>query len=691
VRQTASAVGRRVRVNAVRRFAAPLVALVAVCGVALGVQARVPQPPEPPPRSLLTSAFAAIDAGAFNRARRLRAVIDDPLVRKALNWFILVEQRQGGRFAAYTAFLDANPDWPWQRTLQYRAEGVMPADLPAEAVRAFFATREPVSAYGAERYADALADEGDKTAARAILRHTWVAHDFRPGDDTRFYKRYRHLLDDELHRQRLDRLTWERRLHAAERQLDRVDGAYRRLGAARIRLARMAPGVDRAIARVPAALRQHPGLVYERARWRQRKGRYEDTVELLLPTPADLPHPDAWWPVRHWAAREALDRGHITRAYRLAAGHRLDSGLGFAQGEWLAGWIALRMLAEPDRALEHFTRLYEGVVTPVSRARGAFWAGEAAAAAQRPEEMRRWYETAATKLTTFYGQLAAARLGGDMFLALPRSPEITAETREAFHARELVRVITRLAALGRADRTDRLVRHLFDQAETREAARLVADLAVSIGRRDLAVEIARDLRRKGMILPRHLYPRVALLTRPGGRMNQERALLLALVRQESSFDTAAVSPAGAYGLMQLMPATARQVAARLDLPYDRERLRRDADYNLRLGHAYIERLIARYDGSLLLAVAAYNAGPARVDRWLERYGDPRHGLVGPVDWIESLPFSETRNYVQRVFESYMIYRHRNAPGQIAVALNQSHLLGDSAAPRADLADGACCL
>ena len=689
MRQTTSAARGRVRGIVLRSLAA---ALAAVFVVAAGAaQARVPQPPEPPARSLLTSAFAAIDAGAFDRARRLRTQFADPLLRKALGWFILVAQRQGGDFAAYSAFLDANPDWPWQHTLQYRAEGVMPADLSPAELRAFFETRKPVSAYGAERYADALADAGERAAARAILRHTWVAHDFRPGDDTRFYRRYSHLLDGDLHRQRLDRLIWERRLGAAERQLDRVGEPFRRLGAARIRLARMAPGVDHAIARVPEALRAHPGLVYERARWRQRKGRYEDTVELLLPAPADPPHPEAWWPVRHWAAREALDRGHITRAYRLAAGHGLDSGLGFAQGEWLAGWIALRMLAEPERALEHFTRLHAGVVTPVSRARGAFWAGEAAAAAQQPKDMRRWYETAATRLTTFYGQLAAARLGGDMFLALPRSPEVTDDQRRAFHERELVRVVKRLAALGRADRTDRLIAHLFEDAESRESARLVADLAVSIGRRDLAVGMARDLRRAGMILPRHLYPRVALLTRPGGRMSPKRALMLALVRQESSFDAAAVSPAGAYGLMQLMPATARQVAARLDLPYDRERLRHDADYNLRLGHAYIERLIDRYDGSLLLAVAAYNAGPARVNRWLRRYGDPRHGLVGPVDWIESLPFSETRNYIQRVFESYMIYRHRNAPGRIALALNQTHLLGDSAAPRANLADGTCCL
>lgn len=654
-------------------------------------RAEAPRPAEPPQRSLVASAFGAIDAGDFDRARRIRAAVNDPLVAKTLHWFTLVEQRQGGQFTDYLDFMRANPDWPWQWTLQYRAEGVMPSGLPASEVQSFFADRKPVSPYGAERYADALQAEGLAASARALLRHTWIERNFPHGADRTFYRRYKHLLDDDLNRQRLDRLIWERRLNAAERQLDRVAPDVRRLGIARIRLARMKGGVDGAIARVPEHLKDDPGLIFERARWRQRKGRYEDTLELLLPPRPDLPRAASWWPLRHWAAREALDRGHITRAYRLAANHGLESGLGFAQGEWLAGWVALRMLDEPQTARRHFARLHKGVVTPVSRARGAFWAGEAAAAAQDAARMRRWYETAATNLTTFYGQLAAARLGEDLFLALPRRPEVTPEARAAFQEREVVQAVERLATIGQAGRVNRLIEHLVEGVDDRASARLVADLAVSIGRRDLAVEIARDLRRQGMILPRHLYPQIALMTNPGGDLTSEEALLLAIARQESSFDFAAVSPAGAQGLMQLMPGTARQVARRLDLDFDRHRLRHDADYNLRLGQAYITDLVERYDGAPLLAIAAYNAGPSRVNRWLDRYGDPRSGLIGAVDWIESMPFAETRNYVQRVFESFMIYRHRNAPGRVALALGRNQMLGASVARGPDVADGTCCL
>lgn len=650
------------------------VALVTSTSIGAGTAgAVVPEPPEPPERSLAISAFGAIDRDNFGQARRIARQLADPLARKVLRWFILVEQRTDGDFRAYVDFIEANPDWPWQRTLQHRAEGAMPSKLPDARVRAFFRERKPVSPYGAERYADALISAGLTDAARAMLRHTWVARDFPYADEKRFYARYGHLLDDELHRQRLDRLIWERRLTAAGRQARRVGADHRALARARIRLARMAPGVDAAIDRVPKSLRDHPGLVFERARWRQRKGRYEDVLALLDPPRPDAPYPEVWWPVRHWAARVALDRGDISVGYRIAANHGMEHGLGFAQGEWLAGWIALRFLREPESAYPHFTRLYEGVTTPVSRARGAYWAARAAEAAGKQEKARRWYETAATNLTTFYGQLAAARLAERIFLALPRPPRPEAAARAAFEKRELVQAVRLLASFGLEDRVYRFVHHLADQADSRPATKLVADLAEDIGRRDLAVRIARDARREGIILPDHLYPVVPLPgTVAGGR--GEDALLLAIVRQESSFDIGAVSPAGARGLMQIMPATARSMARELDMSYRRGRLTTDVGYNLRLGSSYISKLIQRYDGSLLLAVAAYNAGPHRVSRWLDKYGDPRTGFVDPVDWVESLPFAETRNYVQRVFESLMVYRHRLAPTEIAMALETDLML-----------------
>lgn len=654
-------------------------------------QAAPPAPREGPDQVQLAQAFGAVESLDFERARRIARQVDAPLARKVIRWRVLVERDGGGKFSAYRAFLRENPDWPGRDTLRYRAEGVMPASLPDREVLRFFRKVEPYSPYGAERYADALRAVGRTAEAERVLRKAWRRETFPHGGAERFHRRYSDLFDRSLERERLDRLIWTRRLDAAEDQLWRVDEDHRRLAEARIRLARMAYGVDAAIAKVPADLRDHPGLVFERARWRRMKGRYADTVELLLPPRTGVPHPHRWWDVRHWAAREAMERGHYSDAYKLAAHHGLTSGLEFAQAEWLAGFIALRFLRMPDAAHDHFRTLHEGVETPVSRARAAYWAGRAAAAQGRNGAARRWRETAATNLTTYYGQLAAAELDENLFLALPQGPDPSARERAAFAERELVRVVRTLASLGHAERTDPFIRHLSRRAERPATLQLVAELAVGIGRRDLAVRVARNARRDGIILPDHLYPVPELPGTRSARTTGHRAALLALVRQESGFDGGAISPAGARGMMQLMPATARTVANELALPFDRRRLRRDAAYNVRLGRHYLNELITRYDGATLLAIAAYNAGPTVVDRWLDEYGDPRTDFIDPITWIERLPYAETRNYVQRVVEAMMVYRHRRAPTRIALDMDREALLGPAATHPQQQAGSPCCL
>lgn len=632
-----------------------------------GATADVPAPPDPPTRALVVQAFGAIDSGRFDAARAVTARLDDPVLAKTLTWFRLVHQPTGGAYADYTAFLDANPSWPGQPALRHRAEGLMPADLSDAAVRAYFARRPPVSGYGAERYADALMAAGQEIRARALLRETWLTRDLPRADEAQFLARYGELFSPALHRARLERLLWTADYSAAARQAARVDPAHRALAEARIRLARMTSGVDRAIAAVPEALSDHPGLTFERARWRMRKDRHADVVALLDPPLGAVPHAARWWPIRRWAARQALDQGDVSVAYRIAADHGLSAGLGFAEGEWLAGWIALRWLREPDRALPHFTRLHDGVTTPISRARGAYWAGRAAAADGRADDARLWFQTAARNLTTYYGQLAAERLSATFFLALPRAPQPSRADARAFAGDALVQAVERLAQAGQVQRIDRLFEPLIARATNRDRAQLTADLAARLGRLDLAVRTARAVRRAGIILPDHLYP-VHDLPAEAGLASRPDALVLAIVRQESGFDPGAVSSAGARGMMQLMPATARQMARRLDLDPDRHSLN-DPAFNLLLGRTYMDRLVRRYDGALVLAIAAYNAGPGRVRRWLKRYGDPRTPYVDPVDWVETLPFAETRNYIQRVFEGLTVYRHRLAPTRVAIALD----------------------
>ena len=561
-------------------------------------------------------------------------------------------------FEEVAAFIEANPDWPGGDTLRRRAEAAMGDAIAPARVFAWFTAHPPISGVGKMRLAEAQIAAGDDTAATTLLRDAWINDDFAYREERTFYARHRKRLTRADHVARLDRLQWDGKRGAARRMLRRVGEDHRALAEARDALKARAGGVDGAIARVPDALRDHPGLWYERLRWRRRKGLHDSAREILAALPADLVRPEAWWRETHIETRKAIEEGLISVAYRLASGHRQTTALASSEAEWLAGWIALRFLEEPDLAYPHFALLHTAVRYPISVARGAYWAGRAAAAAGHPEVVRHWFDLAADHPTTFYGQLARTALGGRGLLELPPDPAVSGADRAAIEKHELAPVVHALAATGQDDLLRPFVLRLADLASTPGQRRLVAELVAGAGRPAFAVTVARRTARRGTTLIELGYPVIALppVTTAGG--GADEALVLAMLRQESGFDQAAVSRAGALGLMQLMPTTARAVARRLGLPYDKERLTGDRDYNLTLGRAYIAQLLDAYDGSYLLALAAYNAGGRRVRRWIHAYGDPRGGEVDPVDWIELIPISETRNYVQRVMEAVPVYRQR---------------------------------
>jgi soluble lytic murein transglycosylase len=475
-------------------------------------------------------------------------------------------------------------------------------------------------------------------------------------EERAFYVRFGHLLTTADHLARLERLIGDRKRSAALRLAKGLGEDHYALTLARLKLKLMEPGVDAAIARVPTHLRSSPELVFERARWRQRKNRFSDALALIESPAAASIDPARWWPMRNWAAREALLRGQPELAYRLTSQHGVASGLGFAEGEFLAGWIALRRLDRADRAQPHFQRLHDGVTSPISRARGAFWAGEAAQRLQKVDEAAAWYRRAASHDLTFYGQLAARRLGEEPH-ARQAPPPLAGLLPEAFAADELVRTTELLSELGQDQLVARMFGALRSRTMTAEELLPVADFALILGRPDQAVRTAKKERQMGGEPEvAHLFPRPPLALAE----NDRTALVLALIRQESQFDAKAISPAGARGLMQLMPATAKYVAKKQNLRYRRASLTEDPAYNVRLGQFYLAAMLERFDDYVPLALAAYNAGPHRADRWLKLYGDPRTPDVDALDWIEQIPFSETRNYVQRVMEGYAVYARMQA-------------------------------
>jgi soluble lytic murein transglycosylase len=618
-------------------------------------------------RRLYAEAFQQLEAKRFESAREAATKATNALPAKVIYWLDLTREDTEADFSDLAQFIAANPDWPRQRSLLRNAERAMPDDLPDAELMAWFEARAPVTTEGALRYAEALKRAGEDDRASALLRDIWIEYKLTTEQEKTFLKLYGTLLGRDDHIDRLDRLLWQRSARAARRQARRIGDGYVELAEARLLLAFRRPGVDRAVSKVPDKLREDPGFIYDRARWRRRKGRQQGVIALLDPPRPEAPHPEVWWPLRHWAARGALDRRDFEVAYRLASHHGFEKGLGFAEGEWLAGWIALRFANDPERAYDHFVRLFGGVSTPVSRARGSYWAGEAARAKGDEPQAEYWYGLAAEHISTFYGQLAAKRLGRPPAAALPRPFEPQSEDRREFARRELVQVVRLLGQIGEKTIQRRFLDRLQKLAATTSEFWLTAELALEQGRPDRALRIAKEARKVGLILPDHLYPLPKLPYEDA----MDRTLLFAVIRQESQFYSDVVSGAGARGLMQLMPATAKRVAKTLKIPYRRSKLTEDPAYNMRLGIAYLTQMLDRYRGSRLLALAAYNAGPRRVDRWIKQFGDPRTPGVDPIDWAERIPFGETRNYVQRILEAVPIYDLRMADSQVDLPLDQA--------------------
>ena len=606
---------------------------------------------------LYRTAFGLIEKGEELRGLELARQGSQPLANKVSQWIDLTRRDTQRRFSEIDQFRRTNPHWPRQYQLLRNAELTLPNVWSAEQVLAWFGNRPPITGAGALSYCLALLELGKEEDLTKAAPLYWTSMDFGTEEEREFLDRFGDYLTVEDEHRRMSRLLWDRRTSAARRQLNRVQPGQAALARARMALYRNRPGVDAAIRKVPDSLRNDEGLSYERAVWRKRRNRFDGVVAVLNDSPAQSDHMASWWSLKKWAVWRALDREDWDLALELSQRHGLREGLGFAEGEWLAGWIALVFLKNPETAAVHFATLFAGVSTPISKARGAFWAGEAQSALGNAAEARGWYARAAAFPATFYGQLATQRAGRSPAVALARLPTLPMDAESAYLAKEIAQAARLMGEVGQAKLQRTFILHLRKGAKTQTDYRILAEFAASMNRQDLAIRVAKAARRRGLEIGDLMYPKPLLPSRSG----VEPALVLAVIRQESEFYPKARSSAGALGLMQLMPATARHTARGTGLPYDRKRLTDDPTYNLRLGQAYLEKLLAEFDGSYILALAAYNAGPARAKQWIRKYGDPRTPSVDPVQWTERIPFSETRNYIQRIIESLLVYRGMAPP------------------------------
>ena len=557
-------------------------------------------------------------------------------------------------FLARTEFLRARPDWPSSAELIREAEDAAVAGNDTAAIAEWFKNQPPATTSGRYAHAKALMATGQRDQAITVAREAWIKGRFEGREERDFLKLFERDLTADDHRARLQEMLYAERRQEADRFLKRVDADSASVAKVRIALIGGSGNVERMIAQLPERLRADPGLIYDRIKWRRKRGREDTAREILPKVPDSYPRPDLWWKERDLLARDSLEKKRHQEAYDIVKNQRATDAASVADAEWLAGWIALRFLKKPEDALAHFTKVYDVVQIAANSSRAAFWAGRAAADNNRPDIAAEWYRKAALHPATFYGQLAIGRLVGDVVPALPADPVPTAVERSTFEAKEMTQVVRAISELPGTPHLRPFLLALAASSDFAVDRVMAAELADGLGRPDLSVWISRQAARDRIVVLDHGYP-VPPFSFPE---TPERALVLGVIRQESNFDTTAESSAGAVGLMQLMPATARNVGNQIGLRYSKDNLSKDPAYNIRLGTTYLRSLINDFDGSYLMAVAGYNAGPGRAERWARQFGDPRNPNTDVVDWVEQIPFNETRGYVQRVFENLMVYRAR---------------------------------
>jgi len=606
--------------------------------------------------------MALVRADRWAEAMAAAAADPDPVAQKLVLFYRLLAPGQASP-AEIQQFRADSPDWPMQGTLARRRDEAIAADSD-DGDAAAACTAAPVdSAAALSRCAEAEAGLGHTDLAAGFARRAWVALPADAPAEQKFLARWGSVLRGGEQALRFDRLAWSDTAGAI-RQATRLDGGERPRADARLALRRDDSSAPALVQGLSPADRSAPAIVVEFCRFLRRAGRDDEALALWMSAgaaaerAAPAEHLAAFWEERNILARHRLRDGDAAGAYALAAGHAQSGSEQAADAEFLAGFIALRKLNDAASATRHFKTLASASKAAITQGRAHYWLGRAAA---DPAVARQEFSLAAADANTFYGQLAALALGDGPAglakrIAAARDPGWTSAQALNFAGRELARAAAYLVAWGEPRRAQAFMLRLIDITLDPADRSMAAHLAAGFGMPDAAIAIARKAGREGVVLLDAGWPAAAEIPPDAGL---EPALALGIIRQESSFDGTTVSPVGASGLMQLMPGTATQVAKSLGIRGKLPSLTGDAAFNIRLGTTYLRGLMDDFDNCTPLAVAAYNAGPARVSEWLGSNGDPRGEAVDMLDWIEEIPFGETRNYVQRVIENEVVYRAKH--------------------------------
>lgn len=610
------------------------------------------------------SVKAAVNAAMrddWGKAASLARKSSDAKLVKLIEWLRLTRKTDGVAVNDMTAFMAKNPHFPRIYIIRRNAEAALLKQNDNAALEKWFKKHPPVSPSAVLKHAELLMAKKEWERAVPMLYNLWAKGELSDEESALVQEKLALLLEPHDYAARVETLLNERKAKQAAKLAPFIDNEARKLADVRIGLINNGAHAARKIKDLPAEQRQNAGLLFDELRWLRNKGKYADAAKLLKNTPAAVQNGERWWNERVAIARQMLNENHASDAYALVKNHTLSAGSGaYADAEWLAGWIALRDLKKSKTARKHFANMLDSVKSPVSIARGEYWTGRAFEESGNKSEARKRYRKSAEHITTIYGQLAAQRLKKESLPELPSEHAPSLELMTKIRRNELFQIAALTQQAEQNELTDVFAARLLADAKSAdETTALAYAFAEDLRRPDLAVNIARRARANGTYIVSLGYPVWDLKHDD----RAEQAVVLSIIRQESNFSTNAVSPAGARGLMQILPSTAKQIARRKKKPFSASMLNSNPDFNVEMGSTYFADMVKRFDGSYILAIAAYNAGPTNVRKWVKALGKPDENLDA-VDWIERIPFNETRNYVQRVLENLHIYRrHLNYPDE----------------------------
>ena len=610
----------------------------------------------------------------WERVKGIQSNIKDDLAREILEWLRYYNGATDLNFSNYKNYINHNSQWPLIDSIKLKAESKISFQENDRELIKYFKNNPPKTGWGKIYYGNALLNIGEIEKGNNLIKDGYINGKLTRKEQAKVIQKFKNLFNQEDHKKRINELLWDGKYRTASRLIKYVDKDYQKLFEARIGLISFSGGVDNLISKVPTRLINHPGLIHDRIRWRIKKRKYDSALELMIDSkisdPDKLQRPEKFWRQKNILIRRLIDKHQYNQAYKLAINHGLTSNADIAEAEWMAGWISITFLDKPKVALQHFKEIWNVSSRPISKARAAYWIGKSYEKIGNKEESHEWYNKASVYNLTFYGQLAGVKSEENIFF----DPVVNISREESQESiKRNKKVYAAISLLNEFDRPKIVKKFLKDLADREDivVASNAMRIATDIGRYDFAVQTGKIFYYNNVILDTKSFP---IVDRPefGKIMFPDQSLIHSVIRQESQFDPKAGSHAGAKGLMQLMPYTAKRVSQGLNLEYSKNKLTENPNYNVILGSAYLDILLSNLDGSYILTLAAYNAGESRVAAWIKKYGDPRKDDIDAVDWIELIPFKETRNYVQRVLENVQVYsfiENNNTPQPYSILEN----------------------